>query len=42
MAQIPIKTICNTYRGEVVLATSKIFTLAGKDYPFLNRSSADW
>jgi len=40
MNEIPIKTTCNACGGEGVLATGKIFTLAGRDHPLLNRCSA--
>jgi DnaJ-class molecular chaperone len=40
MNQIPIKTTCNACGGEGVLATSKIFMLAGRDHPLLNRCTA--
>jgi DnaJ-class molecular chaperone len=40
MNQIPIKTTCNACRGEGVLATGKIFTLAGRDHPLLSKCVA--
>jgi len=40
MNQIPIKTTCNACGGEGVLATSKIFTLAGRDHPLLSKCVA--
>lgn len=39
--QVSIKTTCNVCGGEGVLATGKIFTLAGRNPPLLNRSIAD-
>lgn len=41
MNQIPIETNCNACDGEGVLATGKIYTLAAREGPLLNRSSAD-
>jgi hypothetical protein len=41
MDQIPIKTTNNACGGEGVLATGKIFTLAGREHPLLSRSIAD-
>ena len=38
--QVPIKTTCNACGGEGVLATGKIFTLAGRDHPLLHRCQA--
>jgi DnaJ-class molecular chaperone len=38
--QVPIKTTCNACGGEGVLDTGKIFTLAGRDHPLLNRCQA--
>jgi hypothetical protein len=40
MNQIPIKTTCNACKGEGVLATGKIFTLAGRDHPLLSKCIA--
>jgi hypothetical protein len=40
MNQIPIKTTCIACGGEGVLATGKIFTLAGRELPLLNRCTA--
>jgi DnaJ-class molecular chaperone len=40
MNQIPIKTTCNACGGEGVLATGKIFTLAGRDHPLLSKCVA--
>ena len=40
MNEIPIKTTCNACGGEGILATGKIFTLAGKDHPLLKKCEA--
>jgi hypothetical protein len=40
MNEIPIKTTCNACGGEGVLATGKIFTLAGRDHPLLSKCVA--
>ncbi|MCX6005318.1 MAG: hypothetical protein NT082_06570 [Chloroflexi bacterium] len=40
MNEISITTICNAGSGEGVLATGKVFTLAGWDHPLLNRCTA--
>jgi DnaJ-class molecular chaperone len=40
MNEIPIKATCNACGGEGVLSTSKIFTLAGREHPLLNRCTA--
>ena len=41
MNQIPIETSCNAFDGEGILATGKIYTLAARENPLLNCSSAD-
>jgi hypothetical protein len=40
MTEIPIKTTCCACGGEGVLATGKIFTLAGRDHPLLHKCAA--
>jgi len=40
MNEIPIKATCNACGGEGVLATGKIFTLAGRDHPLLTKCVA--
>jgi DnaJ-class molecular chaperone len=40
MNQIPIKSTCNACQGEGILATGKIFTLAGRDHPLLSKCVA--
>ena len=40
MSEIPIKSTCSAYGGKGVLATGKIFTLAGRDHPLLSKSEA--
>jgi hypothetical protein len=35
-------TTCNACVGEGVLATGRIFRLAGRDHPLIYRSSTDW
>jgi len=40
MNQIPIKSTCNACGGEGVLATDRIFTLAGRDHPLLTKCVA--
>ena len=40
MNEIPIKTTCIACGGEGVLATGKIFTLAGREHPLLSKCVA--
>ena len=40
MSEIPIKSTCSACGGEGVLATGKIFTLAGRDHPLLSKCKA--
>jgi hypothetical protein len=37
MNEIPIKTTCNACGGEGVLASGKIFALAGREHPLLSK-----
>ena len=40
MKEIPIKATCQACAGEGLLATGKIFTLAGREHPMLTKCIA--